>query len=397
MISFLILKEYQWTLIFYGLIFLLIYIFRKKLKQEGMAFLLRTKLGLKLMDKISSKHRKAVKIYGYIAIAFAYIGFFVFIYLLYPMVRDTILGTSEIPGAGPVVPGFEIAGTGIKIPLIIGWISLLIIMIVHEFSHGVVARAHNQKVKSSGVGVVGPFPVAFVELDEKKLAKQKHKIQHSVFAAGPFANILLFLVCLGLMAGAVSIDDNLTYSNGVIIGPIENDTLPAYSAGLPQESVIIGLNNQQIKNLENLNIQLDKLNPGDYANITLENGQTFSLETVANPSNESKAYVGIWIYGENIVVKEPGYNILHQILKWFIELFFWTWFLSINIGLFNLFPIFITDGARMLKLNIESLFKKKKTADFIWMFVNYTGVLVVFILLWNFLSSFFMGILSLFF
>lgn len=382
---------------FYGFLMLLIFIFRKKLSQEGIAFLLRTKLGLKLMDKISSKHRKAVKIYGYIAIAFAYIGFFVFIYLLYPMVRDTLIGVTELPGAGPVVPGFEIAGTGIKLPLIIGWLSLLIIMIVHEFSHGVVARAHEQKVKSSGVGVVGPFPVAFVELDEVKIAKQPNKIQLSIFAAGPFANILLFFLCLGLSIGAAYLVSNITFSNGVNIGPIQNITLPAFAAGLPENSIVTNVNGQGILNLKDLEIELDKLNPGDDANLTLESGEFYSLKTISNPQNGSKAYVGIWIYKENIVLKNPNNKIFYFILLWFGELFFWTWFLSINIGLFNLFPIFITDGARMLKLNIESFVKKKKNSDFIWMFINYAGVLVVFILLWNFLSGAVMSIFSIFF
>lgn len=397
MISFLVLKEYQWTLLFYAGILLLIFIFRKKLTQEGISFLLRTKLGLKLMDKISSKHRTVVKIYGYIAIVFAFIGFFVFLYLLYPMVRDTILGTTDLPGAGPFVPGFEIAGTGIKIPLIIGWIALLIIMIVHEFSHGVVARAYDQKVKSSGVGVVGPFPVAFVELDELKIAKQPHRVQHSIFAAGPFSNILLFFICIGLMIGTAYLDTNITSINGIKIGTMQNETLPAYIAGLPKDVIVTNVNGASISKIQDLEFELEKLNPGDYANLTIDSGETYSLKTISNPINESKAYLGIWIYGENTIVNNPKHNFLHIVYQWFIELFWWTWFLSINVGLFNLFPIFITDGARMLKLVIEKLIKKKKTADFTWMFINYSGVLVVFILLWNFLSSSIMSLFSLFF
>ncbi|MBT4022988.1 site-2 protease family protein [archaeon] len=397
MISFLILKEYQWTLLFYSAIMLIIYLNKEKLTQEGIAFLLRTKLGLNLMDKISSKHRKFVKFIGYIAIVFAYLGFFVFLYLLYPMVRDTLLGTNDLPGAGPAVPGFEIAGTGIKIPLIIGWIALLVIMIVHEFSHGVVARAHKQKVRSSGVGVVGPFPVAFVELDEETIAKQPHKIQHSIFAAGPFSNILLFLVCLGLMFGAIQLDGMITKNHGVLINPIMNETLPAYAAGLSEGSIVTNVNGEEIFILKDLEIVLDKLKPGDDANLTLDSGEFFSIKTISNPTNHSRAYVGIWILGNNIIVPNNNHKILHSILIWLIELFWWTWFLSINIGLFNLFPIFITDGARMLKLNIDYLVKDKKKSNYIWMFINYLGLLVLFILLWNFLSGVIMSIFSIFF
>ncbi len=397
MISFVILREYQWTLLFYSFIFLIIYLNRKRLSQEGIAFLLRTKLGLKLMTSLGKKHRRAVRFFGYAAIVSAYIGFFAFLYLLYPMVRDTLLGVSDLPGAGPAVPGFEIAGTGIKIPLIIGWLALLIIMIVHEFAHGVVARSYDQKVKSSGVGVIGPLPVAFVELDEKNLAKQKHRVQHSVFAAGPFANVLLFLICLALMLGTIYVDGMLTSNAGVIISPIENSSLPAYNSGLTERAVVVSVNNNEVTEVVELEEQLDMIKPGEYANLTLDSQETFSIQTIANPDNSSRSYVGIWILGNNVVLNNSYYRIPHIILLWLVELFWWTWFLSINIGLFNLFPIFITDGARMMKLNIEALVKDRKKSDFIWMAINYLGVVIVFILLWNFISGVFTGLFSLFF
>ncbi|NTV24485.1 MAG: metalloprotease, partial [Nanoarchaeota archaeon] len=155
----------QWVILFYSTLFLLIYLNRNKFDRQGIAFILRTKLGLGLMDKVGSRARLIVKIFGYVALAVAYLGFLFITYLLVSLAFKvvTVPGT---PGASLVLPGLEIAGLG-TFPLIIGWISLLIIMVVHEFSHGVVARAYKIKIKSSGIAFIGPIPGAFVEPDEE--------------------------------------------------------------------------------------------------------------------------------------------------------------------------------------------------------------------------------------
>src|SRR3989338_644264 len=75
-------------------------------------------------------------------------------------------------------------------------ISLFIIAIIHEFSHGVIARVYNIKIKSSGFAFLGPIPAAFVEPDEKKMEKSSAKAQLSILAAGSFSNILLALLVI---------------------------------------------------------------------------------------------------------------------------------------------------------------------------------------------------------
>lgn len=381
------------VVLFYSGILLLVYFNRSRLKKDGIAYLLKTKFGLKLMDTISSKHRKLVKIYGYIGIVFAYLGFFVLLFTILPLARDILLLKPDVAGAGPALPGFEIPGTGIKIPLIAGWIALLLTMIVHEFSHGVVARAHKQKVKSSGIGVVGPLPVAFVELDEKNLVKQPHRVQHSVFAAGPFANVLLFLVALILMFGVGFADNYFVDKAGVQISINPNETLPAYMSGLPEDSVIVRLNNNSITTYASLNNVLDQLSPNQNIIIETKGGNLYNLVTTSHPDNESWAYIGIY-YKEEI--GEDGASFfIHKIFIWLAELLYWTFFLSINIGLFNLFPIFITDGARMLKLNLDALIKKEDLSFKIWKYINYVGVLIVGILLINFFIDLFTTLFSL--
>jgi membrane-associated protease RseP (regulator of RpoE activity) len=86
------------------------------------------------------------------------------------------------------------------------WItSIVFIMLVHEFSHGIIARAHKVKISSTGFAFLGAIiplvPGAFVEIDESQLAKKSRFAQLSVFAAGPFANIVFGLVFWAVFIG----------------------------------------------------------------------------------------------------------------------------------------------------------------------------------------------------
>src|SRR3990167_2560314 len=161
------LSEFKFTILFYSLVLLAVYLNRKKFDVHGkFVFLYRTKFGIGLMKTISDKFSGVVKFLGSIG----------------------------------VIPGFPIAGTGIVFPLVTGWIVLFVIILVHELSHGIVASAHKIKIKNSGIAFFGPILGAFVEPDEKELAKKKHWIQHSVFAAGAFSNFLTVIAVLLKMA-----------------------------------------------------------------------------------------------------------------------------------------------------------------------------------------------------
>ena len=85
-----------------------------------------------------------------------------------------------------------------------------------------------------------------------------------------------------------------------------------------------------------------------------------------------------------------------KFLLWFLELLWWSQFISLNIGLINLFPIFITDGARILKTNIDFIIHDKKRANSVFSAINMMGLFVIGILiflpllrnLWTFVMSF---------
>ena len=91
---------------------------------------------------------------------------------------------TAVPGLAPVIPG-------ITIPFFAGILALAVILITHEFSHGVISRIYKIKIKKVGLVLLGVIPMgAFVEPDEKKvLTLDKYK-QNGIFIAGIASNFL---------------------------------------------------------------------------------------------------------------------------------------------------------------------------------------------------------------
>jgi membrane-associated protease RseP (regulator of RpoE activity) len=193
------------ALLIFFCIFVTIFLYKnkKKVKREGLFFLYKTKHGLKFMDNFSKRFSKQLKVISYISITFGYVAMIAMIALLI----DNVVLLAKMPEvikAPPIMPVIPYAPQIFKVPNLpnfyfIHWIIIIAILaITHEFAHGIFARLYKIKVKSTGFGFLGPLPLAFVELDDKQMAKKKNKAQLSVLSAGSFSNFV-FLIIFGLI------------------------------------------------------------------------------------------------------------------------------------------------------------------------------------------------------
>lgn len=218
-------------------------------------------------------------------------------------------------------------------------ISILIILVVHEFSHAIVARREGVRVKSLGYGFFGPIPLGFAEPDEKEIKKSRSLTKTRIFGAGSFSNILAAILMLiiytvtltvGISAGAFSFEDN-----GVVIRSV-NSSMPA--GILPRGGLITAVDNTNFTNLTDFVHLMSLKGPGENLTLLVDEKE-YELTFAQDPKNKTRGVLGF------IVMQSQDMGSL----AFLASLMYWIIILNIGIALANLFPLRPLDGGLMLE------------------------------------------------
>ncbi|WP_457742284.1 site-2 protease family protein [Thermococcus sp.] len=308
-------------------------------KEEGLSVdffiaMWRTKRLLGFIDRLSRINVRFWKVYADVGIALGFFGMGYVFYALFKTAMKTIQTGGKESGVQLVIPG-------LTIPLWYGLVGLAVVMIVHELSHGVVARAERLPLKSVGLVLLAVIPGAFVEPDEEKLKKASLKSRLRVYGAGSLANIITAIITALILTYAVT---PLLVPNGILISDVVPNS-PAYGV-LHKGDVIVAINGQPIKTMEQFIAYMNKTKPGERITLTIiRDGEKMNLPLTLGkyPGKPEKGYIGI--YPEQHVTSKIGHDWL--ILPLFFSLY-WIYVLNLGIGLMNLFPLVPLDGGRML-------------------------------------------------
>ncbi len=369
----------DWDLIFaiafYALIFGYYFTHKKKFITQNKIFLLyKTKLGLGLMDRAARISRQ-LKYVGYFSVFLGFIGMgAIFIWLL-----KGLLNLVLVPGAKPTVglllPGVRIPG-GFFVPFWYGIISIFIVAVLHEFSHGVFSRLFAIKIKSSGFAVVGPILAAFVEPNERELQKRKKIEQLSIFAAGPAANIYLGVVVYLLLLLLTPFASAMVDFQGVKIIDVEKGS-PADLAGATKDEIIIDINGAQITTVENFTYWVGTIKTKDVVEISTDKN-SYSITAGEHPTEEGRGYLGVTISPVETKIKSDyvNYGFLPWVFLWFVKLSMWVFMLSLGIGLVNLLPLGPVDGGRMFHTAMLVVFDEKKSKR-LWKYASLLSLLLL--------------------
>ena len=168
----------------------------------GRSFLMwRTDWGKDFIEKVSQNKPLWRRIGDVWVVTVFFIMIFMFLLLLW---QATLAW--QIPKSASVSPKMMIGLPGLNpvIPLWYGILALVIAMVVHEFSHGILSRVANVKVKALGL-LMFFFPVgAFVEPDEDEMKNMKKWERMRLYAAGPGSNMVIAIIFSFLFRIAIS-------------------------------------------------------------------------------------------------------------------------------------------------------------------------------------------------
>src|SRR3989344_4410964 len=195
--------DLTFLIVFTLLVVLFLYIKRAKLGREGIMYLYRTQVAVKLMDRFAKKNKKFLKFLEYPIIIVGYLLMATIVVLVVGTIYTyfKIPASSEIlqvPAVLPLLPYFtSFFGLDSFFPpfyFTYFILAILIVMFVHEFSHGIFMRLNKLRIKSTGFAFLGPILGAFVEQDDKAMVKMKSFPQKAILAAGVFANVLTAVI-----------------------------------------------------------------------------------------------------------------------------------------------------------------------------------------------------------
>jgi len=411
--------------------FLIILILKKNdlfekynLGMMGPFLLVKTKKGLGFLKRLSVK-KKFWKGYGNIAIILCFLLMILMI-LFFVWNINLLLDISPEQKANLPGPEFALVLPGINPILPLEYllyiiIGLIVAMVVHEFSHGILSYANDLKVKSMGLAFLIIPTGAFVEPDEEQLKKTQIVKRMRVFAVGPIANLVVVLVTLLIFSFVFM--SAVQPGSGLTIYEVYEDS-PAYDLGIRKGSILTSFNDSDLTKISDQNerfisykIILNETKVNDTVNIsfitegkiynkqiTLDDkfnyiesyedsnvsnikgkGETGIFSFVAEKNNLDKLknlpsskediffYISLPIMGyfdgynpiispftESYEITGPLGVLPGEIFWGIVNLLYWIFWLNLMVGLFNVIPMLPLDGGYLFNDYLRLGIKKLK-------------------------------------
>ncbi len=340
-------------------IWVLALLFRDKLKIdiEGPILMRRTSRMKDFIDSIAQKSPRFWKLSMNIGIP---VAVFFMGYVLYAIVMASTM-IFQTPQIVPILPGVDYAGNPFYLPLGYGLIGLATVIIVHEFAHGILARAEGIKIKSIGVLLFTIIPGAFVEPDEEEVEKASRIAKLRIYAAGSVSNLALAGIALAILWVVSSFlipasfhPEGITITSVVPQSPSEGI--------LKDGMVIYSVNGQDIKNISDYNAFRTKTKIGDVLNFQTNQG-AYQITLASNPNNQSLSYAGFRVE-EHLVINKNVSNTYGDIVPWILfyikELATWIGLLNLAVGTINLLPMKPLDGGKIFEELLGYKLSKEK-------------------------------------
>lgn len=336
------------------------------------------------IDKLANRAPRFWKAYMNLGIVIST----VFMILMAVALVYSLKMVMDTPTVSLIVPGVEVPGSPIYIPLLSGLIGLATVLIVHEFSHGILARVEKIKINSIGLLLFAILPGAFVEPDEEELNSLRRASRMRIYVAGSMANLTLAAIALVIMLALSSFVMPVVFEeNGVEITRLTEDgnAINYLSEGM----IIKSINNVTVNDSESYQQAITTLRPNATVDIKTDQGEySFPLKT--NPMNRSLGFMGVQAESHN-VISEAFDNQFYTPLLWILmplnELLFWIYFLNFAIGTFNLLPMKPLDGGHLFENLLSFIMPKDAYKPIVTFMSFFMGIIIVVSLVVGFVGT----------
>lgn len=326
------------------------------------------------------------------------------------------------------------------IPLWYGLIGLIIAMVVHEFSHGILASFAKVKIKSLGVLFLILPLGAFVEPDEEELKSIKKIKRARVYAAGPAMNMVVALICAMIFSWSFMGSVTPAHDGILVTGVEEGSPAEIVSPG----ALITSFNDTEIRNIVDFNVAIGSTKANQTVNLTFYSNKKFTNTnvTLANRYDYTKdeedngtGYFGITCNDVNTLPKvlshpfsnadsfkevlgnsvtyialpfwglSPFHSPITEVYTihgfwsflpadafWILaNIFYWVFWINLMFGLTNVLPAVPLDGGYIFKDGADTFLHRfikedKKREKRVNGLCYTVALFILFLILWQFIG-----------
>ena len=255
--------------------------FGKKLEEKGLVpygpcIMIRTKLGIRLIERWG-KYKRFWRACGIMS---RFVTLALMAYIVVIIIVDLILLPSAIGKGGMGIEyALAIPGLNPMLPIVYGWIGLIIAMVVHELAHGMQSKANDIPVDSTGL-LYCVVPVgAFVEPNEEVIEKSSRKARMDLYAAGITTNFILALITFILMFSMVSGTVTSDYDDNPAFYAFTKDS-PLMEYDIPTTAIVTDIDGTKITGYDAFYDHINTKGYGQYSLTYVYKGETRYLDSV---------------------------------------------------------------------------------------------------------------------
>ena len=332
-----------------------------------------------VLTKLLGRTKRGIRVFADVSVVAGFLMMGFAFWFLLDNISKYFVEPSEFAELTVLIPGVTLTSSA---SITYFFLSIPIVLIIHEGAHGIVATLEKIKIKTGGFAIFIALFAGFVEPDEEEFNNAKKISKLRVIGAGATANVI-FSFALGAILltnplFAIILPEPIQgffyeSPDGVLVLSLIEGA-GAENAGMQPNDIITAIN--EINVITPLDFQKVDLTPGETVSVTILRGeQELQFPVVITPAPDDPERGLIGIMRDNSFAYKPVLNFIEWNNPQISMFLLWLWMISFFIGIINMLPLPILDGGKFIHSIIDKKISERGVNGVMWGIYAFTFVL----------------------
>jgi len=332
-----------------------------------------------VLTKLLGRTKRGIRVFADVSVVAGFLMMGFAFWFLLDNISKYFVEPSEFAELTILIPGVTLTSSA---SITYFFLSIPIVLIIHEGAHGIVATLEKIKIKTGGFAIFIALFAGFVEPDEDEFNNAKKISKLRVIGAGATANVI-FSFALGAILltnplFAIILPEPIQgffyeSPDGVLVLSLIEGA-GAENAGMQPNDIITAIN--EINVITPLDFQKVDLTPGETVSVTILRGeQELQFPVVITPAPDDPERGLIGIMRDNSFAYKPVLNFIEWNNPQISMFLLWLWMISFFIGIINMLPLPILDGGKFIHSIIDKKISERGVNGVMWGIYAFTFVL----------------------